>query len=131
LNEREIEVKRCIVFRDVHNQLPYKEETIVVNRAYEKADDIIYDSYSKVGFKEESLQLYAIGFMVRRLSLDLTAHKAFSSPKTLQMMSNVYMFKSMRECTSILKLLDPHTFKEKKTLDEFDNFRLGDVLEMI
>ena len=55
LNGGEIEIKRAWMFWKYYNELPYKTETIVINRDYKYTDDLIYESYCDFGYKEETV----------------------------------------------------------------------------
>ena len=54
LNPREIEIKWIWILWDFYNEIPYKEETIIISREQSKAGDLIMDSFTDFGFKQET-----------------------------------------------------------------------------
>ena len=36
--------------------------------------------------------------MIKRMQLDLDAHSAFNTKKNLQLFSDIYMYKNLKEC---------------------------------
>ena len=45
--------------------------------------------------------------MVKRMAFDPEAHKAFLDPRAQRLMSDVFMYKNMKECNKIYRFLDP------------------------
>ena len=74
-----VEIKRSIIYKKFFNTLPYKEETIRIDRSKitRTPSDIVMDSYTDFGFKKEMTRLYACGYLLKSQLLELEAHKAF------------------------------------------------------
>ena len=70
LSEKEIEIKWIWMIWNFYNEIPYKEETIIINRTQENHDDLIIDSFSDFGFKQETVNLFACGVLIKRLLLN-------------------------------------------------------------
>ena len=76
------------------------------------------DSYADFGFKKEMARLYGVGYMLKRQLLDIETHKGFQTLKNLQLMSAIYMYKNLRECNAMYKILEPRA-KLKISKDNF------------
>ena len=50
--------------------------------------------------------------------------------KNLRLMSDVYMYKNLKECNAIFKNLEPK-YKKKISKDEFKELRLADLTDLI
>jgi hypothetical protein len=74
--------------------------------------------------------------LVKRQHLEVEAHKSFQSLKSIQMFSNLFMYKALQECNAVSRML-----KGEKPSNEgtggalpkipFGEVRLSEVLEMI
>ena len=89
--------------------MPYPEEVIRIDRSKinNKPQDVVLESYIDFGFKKELTRLYGYGYMVKRCMLNLEAHPAFKIQKNLILLSDIYMYKNLKECNAIFKLLEP------------------------
>ena len=62
--------------------------------------------------------------------MDLESHKAFQTLKNLKLMSDIYMYKNLRECNAIFKILEPR-LKAKTSKDHFKELRLSELSDLI
>eukprot|EP00347_Sterkiella_histriomuscorum_P018851 403343927 len=127
-----VEVKRSMIYRKFHNSIPYPEETIRINRRNinNKPQDVVLDSFCEFGFKQEMTRLYGVGFMVKRQFINIDSHKAFQTVKNLQLMSDIYMYKNLKECSQIFKVLEPRS-KSKVSKDSLGDLRMAELTDLI
>lgn len=127
-----VEIRRQIIYKRFYNAPPYPEEVIRIDRSKinNKPSDIVYESYIDFGFKKELTRLYGVGFLLKRQLLDLDAHKAFATVKNLKLFSDIYMYKNLRECNAIFKLLEPR-LKNKTSKDHFKELRISELADLI
>ncbi|TNV75656.1 hypothetical protein FGO68_gene5407 [Halteria grandinella] len=140
ISEDVIEIKRSIMYNEFFNSNPYPEETIRINRKNLSADGLIYEQYLATSdLKEDLTRLHSKGVLVRRQHLEIDSHKAFQSLKSIQLMSNLFMYKSLQELNMVSRML-----KEQRPTNElqvepnqqklkvpFSELRLSEVLELI
>ena len=88
------------------------------------------ESYIDFGFKKELTRLYAYGFMVKRQLIDIESHSAFKTIKNMKMMSDIYMYKNLKECHAVFKELEPRS-KNKISMDNFKELRLAELTDLI
>ena len=75
-------------------------------------------------------RLFSIGYMLKRQWLDIESHKVFQTVKNLQLMSDIYMYKNLRECNGIFKYLEPRA-RHKTSKDNFQELRISDIADLI
>jgi hypothetical protein len=68
--------------------------------------------------------------MIKRQYIDVEAHKAFQTVINLQLMSDIYMYKNLKECSSIFKVLEPRS-KDKISKDSLKELRMADIADLI
>lgn len=77
-------------------------------------------SYIDFGFKQELIRIYAFGYMIKRQFLKPEYHLVFNEEniKGRKLMSDIFMFKNLKECNAIYGILEPRR-KNKASLEEF------------
>ncbi len=91
-------------------------ETITIDRSKinRRPQDVVMETQSHFGgIKHELTRLYAYGYMIKRLGLEESAHNAFKDDKALRLIRDVFIYKNMKECNTIYRLLDPHNSRLK------------------
>ena len=136
INEDVIEIKRVIMYHNFHNSIPYPEEIIRIDRSKLSKDNsedkgLVYEQYLETPLKQDLTRLHSFGLLLKRQILEVDAHKSFQSLKSIQMMSNLFMYKSLQTCNQLNQLLlsDREDGKERNVA--FADLRLSEVLELI
>lgn len=95
------------------------EEVITIDRSKinRRPTDIVLESVSDFGFKNQLVRLYGYGYMLKRQLLKQDAHKSFEDDRALRLIRDVYMYKNMKECNLMYKILDPHQNRFKPSKD--------------
>jgi hypothetical protein len=101
-----------------HVAFPTEEsqEIITIDRSKinRRPQDVVLETQSHFGgVKHEITRLYAYGYMIRRLGLEEGAHNAFKDERALRLIRDVFMYKNMKECNAIYRILDPHNSRPK------------------
>ena len=60
----------------------------------------------------------------------MDAHKAFQTIKNIKLMSDIYMYKNLKECNAMYKLLEPRS-RLKISKDNFKELRLSELTDLI
>ena len=100
LSADKVEIKRALLYHGFFNTLPYPEETIILDRA---SSGTLLQAYADHGFKQDLTRLHAQGVLLTRQHLQAEAHRAFQQLKSVQMLSNIYMHKSLRWCNTLAR----------------------------
>lgn len=68
--------------------------------------------------------------MLKRQLLDMESHKAFTIAKHLQLLSDVYMYKNLKECNAMFKELEPG-IRGKISKDNIKDLRLSELTDLL
>ncbi len=68
--------------------------------------------------------------MIKRQLLDIDSHPAFKTVKNLRMMSDIWMYKNLKECHAIFKEMSPRS-RSKISKDEMKDLRLAELSDLI
>ena len=109
------------------------EEIIRIDRSKvnRKPQDVVLESITDFGFKQELVRLYAFGYMLKRLVLNPLSHNAFQDDRAQRLVRDVYMYKNMKECNQIYKLIDPHNTKFKASKDNLKELSQSQIADLI
>ena len=123
------------MYHNFYNGEPYPEEVIRIDRSLLGGNEGYVYEYYETPYKQDLTRLHAQGLFVKRQHLEVEAHKSFQSLKSIQMFSNLFMYKALQECNAVTRML-----KEEKPSSDgtgaipkipFGEVRLSEVLEMI
>ena len=123
------------MYKNFHNSVPYPEEIIRIDRSKISKDStedkgIVYEQYFETSFKQDLTRLHSFGVLLKRQFLQVESHKSFQSLKSIQMMSNLFMYKSLQQCNQVNQMLREES-EEIGEKVKFGDLRLSEVLELI
>ena len=98
LSPEQVEIKRALIYHDFYNTQPYPEETLILDRS---SASTLLQAFTDHGYKQDLTRLHPKGVLLTRQHLESEAHRAFQQLKSVQMLSNIYMYKSLRWCNQL------------------------------
>ena len=124
------------MYQNFYNGEPYPEEVIRIDRSLLGGNEgYVYEQYYETPYKQDLTRLHAQGLLVKRQHLEVEAHKSFQSLKSIQMFSNLFMYKALQECNAVSRMLKGDNLSSEGTAPlpkiPFGEVRLSEVLEMI
>jgi hypothetical protein len=124
VNADVVEIKRKMVYKSDATSVKFdkespNEETITIDRSKinRRPTDVVMESIANFGFKHQLVRLYGFGYMLKRQLLNKDAHKAFEDERALRLIRDVFMYKNMKECNMMYKILDPHQSRFRPSKD--------------
>jgi hypothetical protein len=69
--------------------------------------------------------------MLKRQLINKEAHKAFEDDRALRLIRDVFMYKNMKECNLMYKILDPHQIKFKPSKDNLKELSHSQIADLI
>ncbi|TNV75633.1 hypothetical protein FGO68_gene11252 [Halteria grandinella] len=127
----QVEITRSLIYRG--GMTENGTEVIRIDRAKKHPSEVVLESHCKFAFKEELVRLYAFGYMVKRQILNPESHPAFQDQRAVKLISDVFMYKNMKECNTIFKLVDPERggLKRKASMDKTKELSASQIADLI
>jgi hypothetical protein len=69
--------------------------------------------------------------MIKRQGLVPEAHNAFQDERALRLIRDVFMYKNMKECNSIYRVLDPHNSRAKASKENLRELSQSQIADLI
>jgi hypothetical protein len=109
-------------------------EVITIDRSKvnRRPQDVVLETQSHFGgLKHELTRLYGFGYMIKRQGLVPEAHNAFQDERALRLIRDVFMYKNMKECNSIYRVLDPHNSRAKASKENLRELSQSQIADLI
>ena len=69
--------------------------------------------------------------MIKRQALVPEAHNAFKDERALRLIRDVFMYKNMKECNDIYRILDPHNSRPKASKENLKELSQSQIADLI
>ncbi len=77
------------------------------------------------GFKSEIVRMYAYGYMLKRMMISKEAHKAFLDERAMRIVRDVFMYKNMKQCEEMYRIVEGKSSNVKVAKDKFKELSIS------
>lgn len=76
------------------------------------------------------MRVYGIGVMIKMMNINQEAHGLFKSVPDLALISGIYKYKFIKECQSIIRILEPKKVT-KVSMENTREIKVSDLVDLI
>ena len=83
------------------------------------------------GLKTEALKVFSVGYTIQRCLLERHSCKVFTNAVKMKMLSDVYMYKQLKNCQQVLGVIEERSEGFKQSKERLNDLRMSDLFDLV